>query len=329
MKILLTGATGLLGRAVSARLINRNDINLIGLAFSRAKPPTLKIDITDFDAISKLCQEIRPDFVIHAAAERRPDIVDNDPERAQKLNVDATANLARACRNCGARMIYLSTDYVYDGTNPPYRPESPVNPLNEYGKLKLAGELAVAENLGKTKSGETLSKAGGLVLRIPMLYGPVERLEESSVTELALYLKARKPCNIDDWSTRYPLHVDDVAAAIEILVDIWLSQPEKIEAARKGNEPKGANLPLFLLSGPVGITKYGMVLEMAKALGIDASCVNPVKSPPSTGAPRPKDCRMDTGRLVSLGYAPHHVFRDELKTILEPFFSVKSPFWLT
>lgn len=326
MKILLTGATGLLGRAVGARLKNRNDINLTGLAFSRAKPPTLKIDITDFDAISRLCQEIKPDFVIHAAAERRPDVVDNDPERAQKLNVDATANLARACKHCGARMIYLSTDYVYDGTNPPYRPESPVNPLNEYGKLKLAGELAVAENLGEAQSGkaqpgETRSKADGLVLRIPMLYGPVERLEESSVTELALYLKAHKPCNIDDWSTRYPLHVDDVAAAIEILVDTWISQPEKIEAARKGNEPKGANLPLFLLSGPVGITKYGMVLEMAKALSIDASFVNPVKNPPSTGAPRPKDCRMDTSGLVFLGYAPHHVFRDELRTILDPFFN--------
>jgi hypothetical protein len=60
---------------------------------------------------------------------------------------------------------------------------------------------------------------------------------------------------------------------------------------------------------------------MAKALDRDASFVNPVKDPPSTGAPRPKDCRTDSDSLLSLGYAPHHVFRDELKTILDPFFT--------
>jgi dTDP-4-dehydrorhamnose reductase len=315
MKILLTGATGLLGRALGSRLRARKDVEFTGLAFSRAQAPILKVDITDFEATASLCRELKPDFVIHAAAERRPDVVDKDPERARKLNVEATANLAKACRDCGARMIYLSTDYVYDGTNPPYRPESPVNPLNEYGKLKLAAELAVAENLGTS-----VTPAQGLVLRIPMLYGPVERLEESSVTELALYLMARKPCKVDDWSTRYPLHVDDVAAAIEILVDTWAAQPGTIEAAREGNEPKSAHLPLFLLSGPVGITKYGMVLEMAKALGLDSSFVEPVQTPASTGAPRPKDCRMDTSRLMSLGYSPRYVFPDGLGPILESFF---------
>jgi len=325
MKIMLTGATGLLGRSLSARLAARNDIDFTGLAFSRARAPLVRADLTDANAIATLFEERRPELVIHAAAERRPDVVDKDPGRAQALNVEATANLAKACGECGAFMIYISTDYVYDGKNPPYFPDSPVNPLNEYGRLKLAGERAVAENLGAADTeGSAGYAARALVLRIPMLYGPVERLEESPVTELATYLRAGLPCSVDDWSTRYPLHVDEISAAIEILIDTWKHNPEKISEAGTGNAP-GGGVPLFLLSGPVGITKYGMVLTMAKALGVDASFVRAIREPAASGAPRPKDCRMDTGRLQNLGYEPRIVFPEGLTSILEPFFALPAP----
>lgn len=347
MKIMLTGATGLLGRSLSARLAARNDIDFTGLAFSRARAPLVRADLTDPDAIDTLFAERRPELVLHAAAERRPDIVDKDPGRARALNVGATANLTRACAEYGAFMIYISTDYVYDGKNPPYFPDSPVNPLNEYGRLKLAGERVAAENLGTAQRpsakvashdarrvGAAISPAAtsidaasapqGLVLRIPMLYGPVERLDESPVTELAEYLRAGVPCSVDDWSTRYPLHVDEVSAAIEILIDTWAHNPEKIGEANIGSERDGG-LPLFLLSGPVGMTKYGMILAMAKALGADASFVRAIREPAASGAPRPKDCRMDTGRLKALGYAPHIVFPEGLTSILGPFFARPAP----
>ncbi|MCE5255414.1 MAG: SDR family oxidoreductase [Spirochaetaceae bacterium] len=316
MKIMLTGATGLLGRSLSARLMARSDIAFTGLAFSRAHAPLIKADLANSGEIESIIASQKPDLVIHAAAERRPDIVDKDPKRAQALNVEATANMAAACRKYGTFMIYTSTDYVYDGTNPPYCPDSPVNPLNEYGKLKLAGEREMARQFGTAQRA-----AGGLVIRIPMLYGPVEFIEESSVIELARHLKAGKPCKVDNWSTRYPLHVDDVAAAIEILVDTWAAEPSKIEAARFGNEAGNGGLPLFLLSGPIGITKYGMVMEMARSLGLDASFVEADSKPSTSGAPRPKDCRMDSGRLQTLGYAPRLVFPARIKPILEPFFT--------
>ena len=93
----------------------------------------------------------QPHVIVHCAAERRPDVVENHPDTASQLNVDASGNLAKEAAAIGAFLIYISSDYVFDGTNPPYREEDIPNPLNLYGKTKLEGEKAVLENnLGKT-----------------------------------------------------------------------------------------------------------------------------------------------------------------------------------
>ena len=289
MKVLLTGASGLLGRAISARLRGRRDLGLTGTAFSRARAPVIKADLTDSAEVAALFASTKPDFVIHAAAERRPDIVDRNPSQAKALNVAATETIARACARSGAFLLYISTDYVFDGSNPPYFPDSPVNPLNEYGKLKLEGETRVA----------AMAAAKAAILRLPILYGPVERLDESSVTELASLLKKRQACRVDNWARRYPLHVDDVAAAIEKIIDA--------DASRSG-------LPIYLLSGPVAYTKYEMFTIVAKTIGMDASFAAPEAAPPK-GAPRPKDCRMDTTLIEALGYKPRVDFEPGIAEI--------------
>ena len=92
--------------------------------------------------------DFRPDVVVHCAAERFPDRVDQDPERAKALNVETCSRLAAECAACGASLVYISTDYVFDGgvksgVAPPYGADAPPMPVNFYGETKLAGERAV------------------------------------------------------------------------------------------------------------------------------------------------------------------------------------------
>jgi len=319
MKVLLTGASGLLGRAISSKLSARADVELSAVGFSRAKPPMIRADITDPAAVDALFAATKLDFVIHAAAERRPEIVDKNPSLARTLNVAATETIASACAKRGAFMLYISTDYVFDGSNPPYYPDSPTHPLNEYGSLKLEGEGRVASILA---DGERASFAAprAAILRIPLLYGPVETLGECSVTELASLLKKREPCAVEHWARRYPLHVDDVAAAIAAILDAAAVRPERLSATRsRTGSSSRAGLPIFLLSGPVAYTKYEMVMAMAKVFGVDASFARPDASPPK-GAPRPKDCRMDTSLIETLGYKPQVEFEVGIGGALAPFF---------
>ncbi len=312
MRVLLTGASGLLGRAVASRFSSRGDIELTGTAFSRTRPPAVKADLTDSAGLASLFGAARPEFVIHAAAERRPDLVDGRPALAAALNVQATENIARACAECGAFFLYISTDYVFDGRNPPYSPDSPVNPLNEYGRQKLEGERRVMAAMPEGRYA---------ILRLPILYGRVERLGESAITELATLLGAgtttgitagggamREPRSVEHWAQRYPLHVDDAAAGMEIVMDALMPQGQT-----------AAWNPVYQLSGREQLTKYEMVLVMAKALGIDPSLISPDPSPPK-GAPRPKDCRMDTSLLESLGYRQSIGFREGIAEAIAPFF---------
>lgn len=299
MRVLLTGASGLLGRAIASRLSARGDIELTQAAFSRIKPPAVKVDLTDDASMASLFDLARPDFVIHAAAERRPDLVDGKPTEAAALNVQATENIARACAEKRAFLLYISTDYVFDGRNPPYSPDSPVNPLNEYGRQKLEGERRIMAILPEGRYA---------ILRLPILYGRVERLGESAVTELAAHLATAKtaagaPRSIEHWAKRYPLHVDDAAAAIENILD---ASPALLN-------------PIYQLSGRETLTKYEMVLVMAEALGLDHSLIFPDPSPPK-GAPRPQDCRMDTGLLEDMGYRQSVGFRQGIAEALAPFF---------
>ncbi len=364
MKIMVTGASGLVGRSLMKMLTDSREHEVRGLAFSRARPPLERLDLTDEVEVARYFEREAPEVVVHLAAERRPDIVDKDLRRARAINVEATRILARQCAARGAFLLLVSTDYVFDGTNPPYFPDSPVNPLNEYGKMKLESELAaeaalgasvgVAASLGaaaepggaaspgaaaararpvgagrgepSSASARPIDRAimdaahreplgaarpSGAVLRISILYGPVESLKESAVTEVAIALKTATPRLTDDWANRYPLHVDDVSSALLAIVNAYGRDPASIA--------KFGAFPRFLLSGFPSYTKYDMVNIMAKSLGIDASHIQPDPNPPK-GAPRPRDCRMDTSRLESLGWKQQKMLPAEIGPILKPFF---------
>lgn len=142
MKILVTGASGQLGYDVE-RELERRGIEHLGTS-------SKELDITDRAAVERLMAAYRPDAAIHCAAYTKVDLAEDEPERCWAVNADGTRNLAAACREIGAKMLYISTDYVFPGTGErSYETGDPTGPVNTYGRSKLAGELAVQSLLEK------------------------------------------------------------------------------------------------------------------------------------------------------------------------------------
>ena len=141
--VLVTGASGLLGRQVMS-VLAAEGVSCTGLCFSRPSDGLTKLDITDFAATASLVKDLKPSHIIHAAAQRFPDKVEGDIEAAIKLNVESTRNLAEISKEIGSKMIYISTDYVFDGEHPPFFHDNKPNPLNKYGETRLVKTLTVS-----------------------------------------------------------------------------------------------------------------------------------------------------------------------------------------
>ena len=143
MKILVTGVKGQLGFDVVNELEKRRH-EAIGVDVE-------EMDITDASQVSSVLQNIRPDAVIHCAAWTAVDAAEDNVDKVRLVNAVGTENIAKECKKLCCKMMYISTDYVFDGNGTqPWTPDcKDYKPLNVYGKTKLEGELAVAENLEK------------------------------------------------------------------------------------------------------------------------------------------------------------------------------------
>ena len=142
LRVLITGATGQLGFAV-AECLQYNDIEYCGTS-------SKDFDITDSIAVEKFICAYKPNVVIHCAAYTAVDKAEEDVECCFAVNAQATEHIASICRTLDAKMLYISTDYVFSGNEDGfYEVDSPVNPQNAYGRSKLEGENAVKEFLDK------------------------------------------------------------------------------------------------------------------------------------------------------------------------------------
>ncbi len=292
-KVLITGASGLLGRSIYAALKAEKAWKVMGTALSRDSGDLTKVDLSDIDNITSFLDSMKPDIIIHSAAERRPDVSMRDPESARRLNVDATAAIAEWATTNEAYLLYISTDYVFDGTQPPYKEDSLPNPLNDYGISKRAGEVAVLSTCSNSA-----------ILRIPILYGDVEYLEESAViilTRELLDAADEESVKMENWATRHPTLTDDVADVIRQML------------VYAGDNPvlKG----IFHWSADEAMTKYDMACVIADVIDFSRERIIPDNNPPS-GAPRPKDCTLDTSLLRGKGIEKQTPFRNAIPLIL-------------
>ncbi|WP_234401182.1 dTDP-4-dehydrorhamnose reductase family protein [Pseudoalteromonas sp. T1lg23B] len=254
-KIMITGATGLLGRTLYNTL--KNEFAVIGTGFSRAKKPILPLDLSDHQAVTAFLECHKPTVLVHAAAERKPDVCENSPEQTIALNVAASAFLATECAKRHIRLLFVSTDYVFDGHDAPYLESAVTNPVNLYGKTKQQAEQAVL-------AASPLHS----VIRIPVLYGDVATLSESAVTVIATQLKADAQTSHDNWAIRYPTHVEDIAFTLRDLI----KQPSELGG-------------IFHISDVQAMTKYQMAQVMAQILGYPCELLLPLGEPTQSAAP--------------------------------------------
>lgn len=293
--MLVTGASGLLGRAIK-REFDSEGWNCVGTAFSRTGPGLVKVDLREKDSVDRLIEQHSPSIVIHSAAERRPDVVEKSTNDAERLNVSATQFLIDACSKKNIFLVYISTDYVFDGKNAPYKPSDTTNPLNTYGQLKLQGEAVVSKY------------ANSGILRVPVLYGQVERLEESAVTVLMKGLqKHPEPVSMCNYQLRFPTHCDDVAMVVRQISEQHLSQP--------------SFTGVWHWSGDECMTKYAMAKTMAEVLSLPGDNLVAVDHPPVGGTPRPYNTQLDSSHLAQMGFGKHTPFAKGIHQVLKGFVS--------
>lgn len=200
MKVLVTGAGGLLGRA-SVGLASREH-DCVGL-------PRQELDVTDRRAVEETIRRLEPEAVIHCAAYTDVDEAERNPEPAFAVNVEATEWVARASREVDAQLVFVSTDYVFDGEKmAPYVEVDSTNPLSNYGRSKLEGERRVEEFCGGNHT----------VVRSGWLYGPGKGFVDWVLRQFEAP-GTLDPLQVVDDQVGSPTLASDLAKAILLLIE--------------------------------------------------------------------------------------------------------------
>jgi dTDP-4-dehydrorhamnose reductase len=254
-KVLVLGAGGQLGM----ELLRTADPQLNCMGLTRQE-----LDIGDQVAVAKGLSARAPAVVINAAAYTAVDAAEGDAAAAHRANAEGPANLARACREQGIRLLHVSTDFVFDGkTDRPYPPEAPTAPLGEYGRSKLAGERAVLELCPQAmvmRSGWVYSRFGSNFVKT-MLRLMAERDELGVVADqvgtptwarglaVALWAAASRPglSGVYHWSDEGACSWYEFATAIceEALALGLLARPVKIRPIAGSEYPTAARRPAY------------------------------------------------------------------------------------
>ncbi|MDA1133245.1 MAG: sugar nucleotide-binding protein [Proteobacteria bacterium] len=276
--ILITGGTGLLGPYLAAAAARRGAVMLAGRRRGQKRA-----DLSDAAAARRLIAEAAPDIVVHAAAWADVDGCEREPERADAINRQATANVA-AAMPAGCRLVVVSTDQVYPDRPGPHR-EGTEAPVNAYGRSKLAGEAAA------------LAAPGALVLRTNF-FGPSRTRGRRSLSDFVLdSLRAAEPVTLFGDVLFSPLHMATLA---EIVFEL-------VEAEIAGT---------FNLGSRDGMSKSEFGLAVAAVAGVAADTATIGESTMRAGrAPRAKDLRMDVGKLERALGRPMPTLAEEVEKL--------------
>ena len=294
MKLLVTGASSLPGYRVTLAALERG-WEVIALhhahevPFEHGKLRKVRLDVTDAVRLQDLVLKERPDAVVHAAALGDVDECERNKEKAWRINVAATIALAQAAEVVNAYVVYLSTDYVFDGERGMYREDEPPNPVNYYGLTKLMGEVAVRSRCSRWSVVRASSIYGLGPGRVNFAKFLVEKLSKGE-TVRAL---------VDQYTS--PSHAALLAEAIA----------ELLERRAVG---------VFHVVGE-RMSRYEFALRMAEKLGFDKSLIQPAKMEEFKWlARRPKDSSLSceqTRRKLSCDFHSTERALETLKKELE------------
>lgn len=299
-KVLVTGVAGQLGYDVMNELAKRGYDGIgtdIADSYSGVQDntavvgmPYVQLDITDSESVEKTIKEIKPDVVVHCAAWTAVDAAEDEENRDKvfAVNVEGTKNIAHACKEIDAKMVYTSTDYVFDGQGTePWKPDcKEYAPLNIYGQSKLNGELAVSEILDKY-----------FIVRIAWVFGTNGNNFIKTMLKVGKKFDTIRVVN-DQIGT--PTYTYDLA---RLLVDM-------IETDKYG---------YYHATNEGGyISWYDFACEIFRQAGYSTN-VNPVTTEEYgiSKAKRPFNSRLDKTKLVENGFTPLPDWQDALKRYLD------------
>lgn len=253
-RILVTGSNGFLGMKLTEKIVTDKNFALTATGKGADRYPQktgydyAAMDITDKNSIRTVIEKHRPKTIIHTAAISHVDVCENDPALAGQINVEATGNLTEIAGKMGIHCIYVSTDFVFDGKNGPYDESAETNPVNEYGRTKLAAEKIVAK------------MSSSAIVRTILVYGqPIDASRSNIILWAKKELEAGRTIKVASDHWRMPTLVEDLAeACIRI-------------AQRKA---KG----IFHISGDEGLTMYELVKRAAAFWQLDVDLIEPVPS---------------------------------------------------
>lgn len=266
-KILITGAKGFLGKKLEAIL--EREYKVIGLS-RHGGANCEHIDLLNYQQLEAFIELKKPTIIIHTVAIADPETCDTDKKTAYRINVEATENLCKICSKRGIKIIFISTDYVFDGESKyPYQSDDIRKPKNYYGYTKVLAEDLVKE------------LTGSLIIRIPILYGYNDDTDKGTfVTKVLEKLKdGKEMLFFDNQQIRYPVLIDEVANALTKLL------------SAQG---------IVQLSSNQAVTKYTWAKLIAQTFGYDDSRIFPLTKP-YKGSPRPIHVKMDTTMAEKYG----------------------------
>lgn len=300
MKVFVTGVAGQLGHDVMNELASRGYVGVgtdLAESYYGIQDGTyvttaeyVSLDITNSEAVMDTIKSVKPDVVVHCAAWTAVDLAEDEDkqEKVKAINVGGTQNIANACKKIDAKMVYISTDYVFDGQGTtPWQPDcKDYKPLNVYGETKLGGELAVSNTLSKY-----------FIVRIAWVFGKNGNNFIKTMLNVGKKFDTLKVVN-DQIGT--PTYTYDLA---RLLVDM-------IETDKYG---------YYHATNEGGyISWYDFACEIFKQVGY-TNTVIPVttKEYGLSKAARPFNSRLDKSKLVENGFKPLPTWQDALKRYLK------------
>lgn len=266
-KLLITGTSGLLGN----KIVEVAKHNYEVIPTHNTKPlhsNSLKLEITNLNETLSIFNKLEPNLVIHTASETNVDKCETEKEHAWKTNAEGTRNIAEACQKLGAKLVYISTDYVFDGEKGLYNEEDKPNPVNYYGLTKLEGEKKVIECCKNYA-----------ILRTSVLYG-WHPWKQNFATWIINKLKQQQEITVVEDHYNTPTLADNLAEMA-------------VEVAEK--DMRG----LYHASGRERISRYEFAKQIAGTFGLNSNLVKPVKMSQLTAwiAKRPGDSSLNTSKI--------------------------------
>ena len=300
-KILVTGSNGLLGQKITEHVLKNGGFELIATAKGENRYPVktgyhyVEMDILNPEQVREVMKAHQPDAVIHTAAMTNVDACEAHKEEAFALNVEAVIHLAQLCEAQDVQLIHLSTDFIFDGEDGPYREDAAPNPLSYYGETKLLAEEAVKQSKGRWA-----------ILRTIIVYGVVADMSRSNIVLWAKdALKKGQPLSIVNDQWRMPTLAEDLAACCLLAVS---------------HDAQG----IYNVSGKDMMSIVELVRRVADFWGLDKSLIQEISAASlNQTAKRPKRTGFILDKaMTELHYQPHS-FEEGLQLIKEQLNSKK------